>query len=73
MYIDRRTSVSAAFIDKGIYHFNVLYRKIVYGFRSRLLNSDNLLVKTIMHDPFFIYASSLSSKWESLLYRNRTL
>mgnify|MGYP007121470693 CR=1 FL=1 len=30
MSIDRKTSVSAAFIDKGIDHFNVLYRKIVY-------------------------------------------
>ncbi len=70
MSIDRRTSVSAAFIDKGIYHFNVLYRKIVYGFKSRISNSDNLLVRTVMQDPFFIYASSLNSKWESLLYGN---
>ena len=73
MSIDKRTSVSAAFIDKGIYHFNVSYRKIVYGFRSRLLNSDNLLVKTVIHDPFFIYASTLNSKWENILYRNGNL
>ena len=73
MSVDRRTSVSAAFIDKGIHHFNVLYRKIVYGFRSRLLNSDNVLVKAVMCDPFFIYGSSLNSKWKSLLYRNCNL
>ena len=45
MSVDRRSSVSAAFIKKGINHFNVLYRKAVYGFKTRLSACDNLIVQ----------------------------
>ena len=67
MLVDRRDSVSAAFITKKINHFNVLYRKTVYGFRSRFLDSSNILVKKIACSPAFVYGK-LYSKWNDMLY-----
>jgi len=68
MSIDRRASISAAFIQKHVHHFNVLQRKIVFGFRKRLLYSGNSIVKAIVHSPYFIYGSALNSQWRRLLF-----
>lgn len=68
MCIDRRASISAAFLQKHVHHFNVLQRKIVFGFRKRLLNSGNSIVKAIVHSPYFIYGSALNSQWRRLLF-----
>ena len=63
MSVDRRSSVSAAFIQKGINHFTVLYRKVVYGFKSRLFDCNNSIVQNVIQSPFFIYKSELYTLW----------
>jgi hypothetical protein len=68
MSIDRRTSVSEAFIQRNVHHFNVLYRKLIYNFRSRLFNTDNVILRAIVCSPFFIYGSQLNSRWKDILY-----
>ena len=70
MSVDRRSSVSAAFIQKGINHFNVLYRKAVYGFKSRLFECNNSIVQNVIQSPFFIYKSKLYTQWHDILYTN---
>ena len=65
--IDRKSSVSAAFIDKNINHFNVVYRKAIYSLESRLLASKNVLVQIIRSSPLFIYGT-LNTKWFHYLY-----
>ena len=72
MAVDRRSSVSAAFILKGINHFNVLYRRAVYGFMSRLFGSSNGTVQNVFQSPFFIYKSKLNTQWHNILYIDRT-
>ena len=71
MFIDRRASVSQAFVQRNIHHFNVIFRKSIYGFRTRLLKSENELVSTIIRSPFFIYGSFLNLHWENILFTNR--
>ena len=68
MSIDRRASVSQAFIQRHVYHFKVLQRKIVFGFRTRLLNSGNLIVRGIVNSPYFIYGSALNAQWRKVLF-----
>ena len=70
MSVDRRSSVSAAFVQKGINHFNVLYRKAVYGFKSRLFDCSNSIVQNVIQSPFFIYKSKLYTQWHDILYIN---
>ncbi len=52
MNIDRMSSISAAFIKYNVHHFKVLQRRIILGFRTRILNNDNDIVRTIVRNPF---------------------
>ncbi len=68
MDIGRRSSISAAFVQRNICTFNALQRKRIYGFYTRMLASDNKLVRCIINSPFFIYGSHISAHWQKQLY-----
>ena len=66
--LDRRCRVSQNFLDKNIDCFNILMRKAIYSFRSRLYRSNNSLVQACLSSQFFIYTSKIAGKWFELLY-----
>jgi hypothetical protein len=51
--LQHRVSMSASFISRGMDPFPVLVRKSIYSFRTRVLDSDNLLLKAIVGSEFF--------------------
>ena len=54
MNLKRDISISQYMAVNAIDHFNVLYRKIVYGFRKRVFNSENSFVQVIVNSLFLI-------------------
>ena len=68
LHIVRGESISQVFVSNNITDFNSLVRKTAYGFLLRLQNSSNVLVNTVLSSVYFMYGSSLLSKWCSLLY-----
>ena len=61
-------SISQLFVTYGIDHFTVLLRKSMYGVMSRVFNSDNILVKTVVNSMYFMYDSDLYKTWVTTLY-----
>ena len=55
-----RISVSTALVQRVLNPFNVLFRKCIVSFRSRLLSSSNTLIKTIMD---ILYLCIVHSWW----------
>ena len=53
-YLD---SISQHFVCRNLDNFDVLRRKSMYNFYTRLLCSKNLLVSTILSSNFFIYSN----------------
>ena len=72
MNIDRMSSISAGFIKLNVHHFKVLQRRIIFAFRTRVLNNDNDIVRAIVRNPFFIYKSALTRYWWQILYKITT-
>ena len=68
MHVDRRSSVSKAFIDTGIDCFNVIVRKNIFSLRNRLMNSNNVIVKAVMSSRHFLLGSRISARWHKLLF-----
>ena len=66
--LEHRTSMSAAFIEHDVAHFNVLLRKTIYGFKCRLLKSSNFLIQTVFNAMFFT-RSKLFNTWCDKLYK----
>ena len=65
--VRRGDSMSAIYVQQNIDPVNVLIRKNVFGFKNRLFDSSNLLIKCIMSSHFY-YNSRLCTKWFSILY-----
>ena len=63
MNIDRMSSISAAFIKHNVHHFKVLQRRIIFAFRTRVLNNDNDIVRAIVRNPFLIYKKAPTRYW----------
>ena len=47
--------------------YDVIYRKLVFSFRNRIFNCDNLLVKTIASSLHF-YSTYLYNQWNKVLF-----
>ena len=69
--LDRMDSISAKCIEFKIDCFKVLLRKSVFGFRNRVLDCDNILVKCLTQSQFF-YTCVLNTKWSDMLFCDRT-
>ena len=66
--VDRKASVSQAFVSYRIDSFNELFRKYINGFRMRLEESDNVLIRACVSSSYFIYKSDLNTHWYSVLF-----
>ena len=66
--VRERCSISQLFLTKRVDGFNMLRRKAIYGFLSRVNVSSNMLVKTLTNSMYFIYASDLNQRWQKVLY-----
>ena len=64
MGLQHRTSMSENFIKRSLDPFKVIVRKLTCSFRSRILHSDNLLLKTIVDSLYFTF-SKLTRKWNT--------
>ena len=62
MNIDHRTSMSESFIRRGLHPFLVIIRKSIVSFRNRMLDSSNILVKTIVESMYFL-SCKLTCLW----------
>ena len=69
----QRISMSKTFIDYGVHHFNVIRRKYVTGFLSRLENSDNSIICEILCSSFYINSSMYSTWCKIAFYFSNTL
>ena len=69
--MDKRQSVSKAFIDNSVNCYNVQMRKSVWGLKERLNVSENTLLGNVMCSTCtFIYSSKLGARWNTRLYLN---
>ena len=66
--VRRGVSISAIYVNKNIDPFGVLLRKTIFGFRTRLVESDNRLIKELLCSLFHRFSSSISTKWNQVLY-----
>ena len=69
--LDRRCSASNMFAESDVNSFDSLRRKHIFGFRNRIYNSNNSVLKTLYNSRLF--TSSLNKEWTSLLYLNKKL
>ena len=66
--IRRGESMSALYVLNGIDSFNVIVRKYIYSFKTRIEESCNILIGAILSSAFYLTYSSLARKWDNLLY-----
>ena len=57
---------SAMFVKNNVLSLNEYIRKTIYGFKTRIQNTSNDLVRTVR--DLMIYDSSLSRRWVNMLY-----
>lgn len=69
--LDRRCSASNMFTESNVNSFDSIRRKHIFGFRNRIDNSNNSVLKTLYNSRLF--TSSLNKEWTSLLYLNKKL
>ena len=66
--VRRGVSISAIYVNNNIHPFGVLLRKSIFSFRTRLYHSDNSLIKELLCSLFHRFSSSISTKWNQVLY-----
>ena len=66
-FYSHRVSMSAIFITRGMDPFPVLLRKSITSFRTRVLDSENVLLKTIVDSEFFT-SCRLVKFWNSVIF-----
>ena len=54
-------------LELGIDSFDVIIRKLTYGFYNRIFQSDNYILKCILGCDVF-YATPLYKRWLTLIY-----
>jgi len=64
---DRFCSASNMFVNERIYNFSALYRKAVFGFTTRLGQTDNCIVSMLFYSDLAV-RSSLRKAWTDALY-----
>ena len=62
-----RNSASEMFVNLNIRSLDELLRMFVFGFRSRIINFNNLLISSIYNSTCRIY-SNMWTWWDNLLY-----
>jgi len=65
--LDHMTSMTTSFISRGLNPFCVVVRKNICSFRSRILSSDNNLLKTIVESMYFT-SSKLTKRWNKTVF-----
>ena len=63
-----RQGTSQAFVCRNILTFKEVIRKNIFAFKTRIFNSDNVLVKVAVSNSFFLFSSKISLKWYESLY-----
>lgn len=66
---DRRCSASAMFVTNNVLNFESLIRKCTYDFRTRLLISQNELLRALS-SSHYVQCNSIFIRWNANLYRN---
>ena len=66
--IQRGDSISAVYVSNKIDSFNTIIRKDVFRFKNRIVNSSNILVQAILEYSFYSACSSMTKKWNNILY-----
>ena len=66
MGMHHRTRMSENLISRGLDPFKVIVRKLSWSFRSRVLQSNNMLLKTIVNSMYFMRCK-LSRKWNAAI------
>ena len=66
--LEPRLSMSSAFVQRSMDSFTVLLRKAIVGFKQRLSETCNSLVKTILNSLYFI-SCTLSKSWDKNIYK----
>ena len=69
--LDYDCSISAKCIELNVDCFEVLLRKSIFSFRSRILSSDNELILAICGSNYF-YHSALTKCWNNILFKFHT-
>jgi len=60
-------SITAFMLNSGCDPFVVILRKSVYGFRDRILHSDNDLITTMCNSLYLVF-STIVTKWNNILF-----
>ena len=66
--IKRGGSVSHEYVNANVNGFDTVLRKSMWSMYTRLLKSDNVLIKNIISSTYFLNSSNLLRKWKSCLY-----
>ena len=66
--LERECSISAKCIELNIDCFEVVIRKSIFSFRSRLFASDNVILQSLCSCDYF-YHSNLTKCWNNLLFK----
>ena len=61
-------SISQLFLEHNVHCYNVLMRKLVNGFMTRILASQNILISVLVNSLYFLSSSEMHKKWANLLY-----
>ena len=65
--LDRRTSMSAAFVTRHLNPFIVILRKLIVSFRTRILCSENSIIETVTNSLYFTF-STLTGRWNKMIF-----
>ena len=72
MNLVHRTSMSANFVFRGMNPFKVILRRLTGSFKSRIFNSMNTLIQSIVSSRFF-FGSHLIKEWKRNLFNCKPL
>ena len=70
MRLPWRNGVSEMFVNLNIHSFDEMLRIFTFGFMSRVIVSNNLLISNIYNSTCRLY-SNIWSWWDSLLHINK--
>ena len=65
----RQEHVSPQFVSRNICTFDAAIRKAAFSLKSRVNNSHNKILSSIIESRFYILGSSLNAHWRKLLFK----
>ena len=66
--IKGRCSISEKILSHNIDNFNIILRKNIFGFKTRLEKCNNSLVACILNSSYFTFASECYNSWTRKLF-----